>query len=63
MKTIEISSVGLIKDHAHLGGKLQVVVQMTDGTYRVVVDETADDGPISHYVSASGIAQSPERDL
>ena len=59
MKTIEIKGVWLIKQPNNLGDGLQVLVQLADGTYHEAIAETADDGPISHYVHPAGIAAGP----
>lgn len=59
MFTIEIRGVWLIKDTAHNGNGLRVVVEMADGSKRLVIDEVADDGPISHYAHARGIPGKP----
>lgn len=63
MRAIEIRGVWLIKATAHNGGRLQVVVEMADGRKHVAIEETADDGPISHYVHAAGIEAAPELEL
>ncbi len=59
MKTVEIRGVWLIKATAHNGGRIEVVVELADGTHCLAIDEVADDGPISHYVHPSGIVTSP----
>lgn len=61
MKTIEIRGVWLIKATAHNGNRLQVVVELADGTQHVAIAEVADDGPISHYVHPAGIIRAPVR--
>lgn len=63
MKTIEIRGVWLIKDTAHLGNRIQVVVETADGKKYVAIEDVADVGPISHYVHPAGIRTSPELDL
>lgn len=62
-KTIEIRGVWLIKEHAHLGNHLQVLVELADGTHHIAIEENADDGPISHYVHPAGILRSPVREF
>ncbi|MFI6160377.1 hypothetical protein ACIA59_10555 [Micromonospora haikouensis] len=34
-----------------------------DGKHHIAITETADDGPISHYVHPSGIANAPVREF
>lgn len=60
MKTVEIRGVWLIKDTAHNGNGLRVLVELPDGFMAEVISEVADDGPISHYVHPSGILNAPE---
>lgn len=60
-KTIDIRGVWLIKEHAHLGNHIQVLVQLADGTHHIAIEDVADDGPISHYVHPAGILNSPVR--
>lgn len=59
MKTIEIKGVWLLKDTAHNGNRLEVLVELADSTKHVAISEVADDGPISHYVHPSGILAAP----
>lgn len=61
-KTIEILGVQLLKDSAHLGNAIRVLVELADGTYREVITDRADDGPISHYVHPAGILAAPAYD-
>lgn len=63
MKTIPIKGVWLIKTTAHTGNRLEVLVELADGTKHVAISEVADDGPISHYVHPTGIITSPVRDF
>jgi hypothetical protein len=63
VKTVEIRGVWLIKATAHNGNRLQVVVELADGTTRLAIAEIADDGPISHYVHPAGIVAAPEWDI
>ncbi|MFY1595470.1 hypothetical protein [Micromonospora sp. WMMD737] len=63
MDTIEIKGVWLIKDTAHNGNRLEVLVELTDGTLRTAITDTADDGPISHYVHPTGILNAPVHPL
>jgi hypothetical protein len=58
-KTAAIRGVWLTKSFAHLGNQLQVLVEDAHGQYRLIIDERADDGPISHYVHPAGIAAAP----
>lgn len=53
-EVVEITGVELRKTHAHLGGKLEVRVRLTDGSYRVAITEVADDGPIGYFADAAG---------
>lgn len=57
--TVEVAGVWLQKSHAHLGNKLVVLVQLEDGSWRRVIDEVADDGPISHIVEPRKIRDAP----
>ncbi|MFE7868832.1 hypothetical protein ACFUYE_00570 [Micromonospora humida] len=63
MKTIEIKGVWLIKSTAGTGNRLEVLVETIDGQHHVAITETADDGPISHYVHPAGIAAAPVREF
>ncbi|MFI6266143.1 hypothetical protein [Micromonospora sp. NPDC051006] len=63
MKTIEIKGVWLTKSTAHNGNGIEVLVELADGTHHVAISETADDGPISHYVHPSGILKAPVREF
>ncbi|WBB94209.1 hypothetical protein [Verrucosispora sp. WMMC514] len=63
MKTIEIKGVWLVKDTAHNGNGLEVLVELPDGTLRTAITDTADDGPISHYVHPAGILNAPVHPL
>ncbi|MEU4590059.1 hypothetical protein [Micromonospora aurantiaca (nom. illeg.)] len=63
MKTIEIKGVWLTKDTAHNGNRLEVLVETADGKHHIAITDTADDGPISHYVHPSGIASAPVREF
>lgn len=62
MKTIEIRGVWLLKATAHNGNRLQVVVELADGSKHLAISEVADDGPISHYVHPAGIVAAPTWD-
>jgi len=54
---IAVRGVWLLKE-AGDNGKITVLVDLPDEEgYREVVVDTADEGPISHYVHPSGIAQ------
>jgi AICAR transformylase/IMP cyclohydrolase PurH len=59
VKTIEIRGVWLLKATAHNGNRLEVVVELADGSQRLAIAEVADDGPISHYVHPAGIVNAP----
>lgn len=61
MKTIEIKGIWLIKATAHNGNRIEVLVELPDGTYRAAITEVADDGPISHYSHPAGILAAPAR--
>lgn len=63
METIEIKGVWLIKSAAHNGNGIQVIVELPDGTLHAVIEEPADDGPISHYVHPAGILHAPVREF
>lgn len=63
MNTIEIRGVWLLKATAHNGNRIQVVVETADGKQHIAIEETADDGPISHYVHPAGIESAPELDI
>lgn len=63
MRTIEIKGVWLIKSTANNGNGLEVLIELPDGTHRVAISETADDGPISHYVHPAGILHAPVREF
>ncbi|WP_146605828.1 hypothetical protein [Micromonospora craterilacus] len=63
MTTTPIKGVWLIKDTAHNGNQIEVLVELPDGTLRTAISETADDGPISHYVHPSGILRAPVHEL
>jgi hypothetical protein len=60
-ETIEIRGVWLIKEPEHLGNGIQVLVETADGKHHIAIEETADDGPISHYVHPAGIEKAPVR--
>lgn len=62
-ETIDIRGVWLIKDTAHNGSRLQVLVETADRQHHLVIDETSDDGPISHYVHPAGIIAGPIREF
>ena len=58
--TVRIRGVWLVKKHEHLGGHVQVIVQLVDGSYRVAVShKNPGDNLISHYAGASGVATWP----
>lgn len=60
---IPILGVWLIKE-AGTNGKLQVLVELPgEEGYREAIWDVADDGPISHYVHPSGIAQAKRIDI
>lgn len=54
---IAIEGVWLIKE-AGENGKIKVLVELPgEEGYREIIVDTADEGPISHYVHPSGIRQ------
>jgi hypothetical protein len=58
VKTIEIQGIWVIKATEHNGGRLEVLVELADGTYHEAWAQDAiqdHDGPISHYVHPAGI--------
>lgn len=56
---LKIKGVWLLKQHEHLGNRLQVIVELPDSAKKVAIDEIADDGPISHCVHPAGITSAP----
>lgn len=64
-KTIEIRGVWLTKEPAHLGGQIEVLVELPDGTHKAAITGYAcdHDGPISHYVHPGGIEAAPVREF
>jgi hypothetical protein len=61
VKTIEIRGVWLIKSTAYYGNRIEVLIELADGTHHIAITDIADDGPISQYVHPSGIVASPIR--
>lgn len=63
-KTIQIQGIWVLKDTDFNGGRLEVLVQLADGTYHCAwaQDAIGDHiGPISHYVHPAGILKGPLR--
>lgn len=57
-----VTGVWLRKATAHNGGRLEVLAEV-DGVWRLVIDDVADDGPISHIAEPSRIRTAPVDDL
>lgn len=57
-----VTGVWLRKASAYNGGRLEVLVEV-GGVWRRVIDDRADDGPISHIVEPAGIRKAPVDDL
>lgn len=60
--SVPVSAVWLRKATEHNGNRLEILVEV-DGVWRKIIDDTADDGPISHIVESSGIRRAAIDDL
>lgn len=60
--SVRISGVWLVKTPAHLGNKIEVLVEV-DGTWRRAISEISDEGPISHIAEPAGLRTAPAAEV
>lgn len=63
---VRTRGVWVLRQPRHLGGRLDVLVELIDGTYRIVYSEDAShdhEGPTSHYVHAGSFGDRPVHEL
>jgi hypothetical protein len=55
---MEITGIWLIKNHAHLGNQVQILIETGVGTgWKLLHSEIISDGPISHIFEEGAMSQ------
>ena len=61
---MNITGVWLRKDFAHLGNKVEVLIEREEepGTWRLLTSQTSDEGMISHIFEEGAMAKAPKEE-